>query len=155
MSEEASRRALGRAIKAQRMSLFASVDAARIKAGVARGTWEKAEKGQPVRDANLSRIGAVTDLRAAVEPFLNDGATLAWDADTGELTVTADRTHELVETVVPTVGGSTQDAAYVAATGERVEPAVTNDEVLAAVRAMREEQRELLERLERLEQQRP
>lgn len=51
------------------------------------------------------------------------------------------------------VGGPIQDDGYVASPGPRVDFAVPNLEVLAELRAMREDQRAMLERLEKLEQQ--
>jgi hypothetical protein len=51
----------------------------------------------------------------------------------------------------PPVGGATQDADYVAAPGERVEPGAHDDEVLAELRAMREDINALSRRVARVE----
>jgi hypothetical protein len=49
------------------------------------------------------------------------------------------------------VGGGTQDADYVAAPGERTDQAVTNEQVLAELRAMREDVNALSRRVARIE----
>ncbi len=56
VNESEGRLLLGAAIAADRGRIYRTVDAARIAAKVARGTWEKAEKGQPVKDFSLAAI---------------------------------------------------------------------------------------------------
>jgi hypothetical protein len=68
---------------------------------------------------------------------------LGW-AD-GTLTAIADGAD------APGVGGGTQDADYVAAPGDLVDQAVTNEQVLAELRAMREDVNALSRRVARIE----
>lgn len=56
MNENDYRAVLGDRIKSTRRKKFKTVDAARQEAAVARGTWEKAEKGLPIKDFSLAAI---------------------------------------------------------------------------------------------------
>lgn len=63
----------------------------------------------------------------------------------------ADVLDDLLETEpAATVGGDPQDPGYVTAPGERIEAGVGDDEVLANIRAMREDMRAMREAIERL-----
>lgn len=56
MNESDYRAVLAERIKAARRRKFKTVDAARQAADIARGTWEKAEKGLPIKDFSLAAI---------------------------------------------------------------------------------------------------
>lgn len=47
---------LAQRVKDARRKKFRTVDGARVAAQVARGTWEKVEKGEPVKDFSLAAI---------------------------------------------------------------------------------------------------
>lgn len=58
MNEQEGRRRLGAAIKADRLRLYGTVEAARVANGVkvSRGTWDKAERGDVITEYKLADI---------------------------------------------------------------------------------------------------
>lgn len=56
VNESDYRAVLAERVKATRRAKYRTVDAARNAAGVARGTWEKAERGDPIKDFSLAAI---------------------------------------------------------------------------------------------------
>lgn len=56
VNDDDSRTVLAAQVKAARMAKFRTVDAARVAAGVARGTWEKVERGDSVKEFSLGAI---------------------------------------------------------------------------------------------------
>lgn len=61
MNEQRNRDRLAAEVKTARRRKFRTVDAARIAAGVARGTWDSVEKGEPVKEFSLAAIEEALD----------------------------------------------------------------------------------------------
>lgn len=111
---------------------------------------EQVELGHLIRRERERKYG--TKRAAYVTAGVNAGT---WDrAESGEL-VRADILRKIVRTLWPesegdwtkVVGAPEQDPGYVSSPGARIESGVSNEQVLAAIEAMRADIRAMLERL--------
>jgi hypothetical protein len=73
VNESDYRAVLAERVKAARRRKFKTVDAARQAADVARGTWEKAEKGLPIKDFSLAAIEKALEWEEGYAQAILDG----------------------------------------------------------------------------------
>lgn len=73
MNENEGRRRLAAAVKADRMRLHRTVDAARMKVGISRGAWENVEAGRSVKEFTLGAIEEALEWPAGKAQRILDG----------------------------------------------------------------------------------
>lgn len=56
MNETEGRERLGQIVKAERMRIYRTLDAARIEAQIARGAWQNVEDGKSVKEFTLGAV---------------------------------------------------------------------------------------------------
>lgn len=75
MNEKESRQRLAAAVKADRMRLHRTVDAARVAAHISRGAWENVEAGRSVKEFTLGAIEQALEWPAGKAQSILDGTS--------------------------------------------------------------------------------
>jgi hypothetical protein len=77
VNEQANRDQLATAIEAARLRKFKTISKACVVAGVARGTWEKAERGEKIKTFSLAAIEEALDWPTGQAQAILDGGLSA------------------------------------------------------------------------------
>jgi hypothetical protein len=85
VNEQENRERLGEAIAAARLRKFKTVDKARVAAGIARGTWEKAESGEKIKPFSLASIEEALDWPVGRARAILAGAEVVEELDDEEV----------------------------------------------------------------------
>lgn len=96
MNESEGRKRLGAKVRAERMRMYRTVDAARIAARISRGAWDHVEQGDPVRDFTLGAIEEALGWPAGRAQQIIDGA----GSDDIELAVEASSLGEATKAAI-------------------------------------------------------